>query len=623
MQPFNAAQAVAGKAMQDAFNSLLDAHNQEVKDLQNQVHDLEQSLSRMQSVALSTKCDDDGHSSIASNDYDPHEMKDIFKSACDGYHCDERLIELSGTKEVSTMEAHVGDNLIALNGAKEADRVVMMCQEASVHNYDDTDSQTQRHEQASRHEQETSPRAQQEARVSGGSWARMSQFLKLSPRERQEASQEAKRITQQVLDLLPPAQRRMRKVMMSPGTELKYEKPYLQKVVEHPIFESGCAFLIVLNSFLVGFDVEWYTTHDVPNMGVEVAGHVCSGGFLIELMLRLKAYKWKFFRGESVLWNIFDAILVVMSMVELLIQSQVDSAAGTASIGSGMKTIKMLRIIRVFRVFRFFKELSLLALMIIDSMKALVWALVMLSIILYVFAICFTVNATEYIKTTDPVIDMNVHQVHMMFGSIPKTVYSLLQTMLGGVSWGVMSDALLKVGWPLAGLFFFYVSFVMLAVLNIITGVFVDNAVETAKSQRDVLVQKEFELKERYLNELRDLFQEMDDDGSGTLTLEEIKEYFADPRVMSYFQALGLDPNDTERLFRLIDDDGSGDVNVEEFLCGCMRLKGGARSIDVHQLLLECKRLDQHVEKLERKMGDLSYKVIKKKALETLVVHSY
>eukprot|EP00414_Alexandrium_minutum_P010505 CAMPEP_0113990928 /NCGR_PEP_ID=MMETSP0328-20130328/8807_1 /TAXON_ID=39455 /ORGANISM="Alexandrium minutum" /LENGTH=48 /assembly_acc=CAM_ASM_000350 len=48
----------------------------------------------MQSVALSTKCDDDGHSSIASNDYDPHEMKDIFKSACDGYHCDERLIEV-------------------------------------------------------------------------------------------------------------------------------------------------------------------------------------------------------------------------------------------------------------------------------------------------------------------------------------------------------------------------------------------------------------------------------------------------------------------------------------------------------------------------------------------------
>lgn len=211
-----------------------------------------------------------------------------------------------------------------------------------------------------------------------------------------------------------------------------------------------------------------------------------------------------------------------------------------------------------------------------------------------------------------------------MFGSIPKTTYTLLQVMLGGVSWGVCSDALFNVGWPLAGLFFFYVSFTMLAVLNIITGVFVDNAVETAKSQRDVLVQKEFELKERYLNEMRELFKDMDDDGSGTVTLEEIKEYFADPRVMSYFQALGLDTNDTERLFRLIDDDCSGDVNVEEFLHGCMRLKGGARSIDVHQLLLECKRLEQKFEKIEHRVEEWSNKVSNKAPpRHPLIVQSY
>lgn len=40
-------------------------------------------------------------------------------------------------------------------------------------------------------------------------------------------------------------------------------------------------------------------------------------------------------------------------------------------------------------------------------------------------------------------------------------------------------------------LFIFFVLFVMLAVLNIVTGVFVDNAAAAAKTQRDYIIEKE------------------------------------------------------------------------------------------------------------------------------------
>merc|ERR1712048_1003827 len=80
---------------------------------------------------------------------------------------------------------------------------------------------------------------------------------------------------------------------------------------------------------------------------------------------------------------------------------------------------------------------------------------------------------------------------------------------------------------------------------------------------------------------MRILFNDMDQDGAGTIGLEQIQSLLEDPRVQGYFTALGLDPNDTERLFKLIDDDGSGDVDVTEFLEGCLRLKGQARSKDV------------------------------------------
>merc|ERR1712048_1165414 len=105
--------------------------------------------------------------------------------------------------------------------------------------------------------------------------------------------------------------------------------------------------------------------------------------------------------------------------------------------------------------------------------------------------------------------------------------------MLGGVSWGEVSDPLNHMAWNLSAPFYFYIFFTMLAVLNIITGVFVDNAVETAKTQREFLVQKEMELKDKFMVEMRDLFVAMDVDGSGTLTVDELRFYFQDEHVSS------------------------------------------------------------------------------------------
>merc|ERR1719229_289265 len=110
--------------------------------------------------------------------------------------------------------------------------------------------------------------------------------------------------------------------------------------------------------------------------------------------------------------------------------------------------------------------------------------------------------------------------------------------MLNGISWHIIPKTFLKIPGMLGPLLFFvfvaYLSFTMLAVLNIITGVFVDNAVETARTQREFLVQKEMEVKEQWLKEMRSIFQEMDADGSGTVNKDEIAEFCNDDRVHYY-----------------------------------------------------------------------------------------
>jgi len=293
----------------------------------------------------------------------------------------------------------------------------------------------------------------------------------------------------------------------------------------------------------------------------------------------------------------FDGVLVAMSLLDALLIDLINIGDDATGVSGGLKTLKMLRIVRVCRVFRFFTELSQLALMIIDSVKSLMWALIMLFIVIYVFAIFFIHGVTDKLRSSRTLTpaELELDPIARHFGSLGQTLQTLFQSMLNGISWYTLTDALTEIHPTLLVLFLFYIAFSMLAVLNIITGVFVDNAVETARTQREYLVQKEMELKEKWCQEMRNLFNEMDADGSGTVCLSEVKDFFNDDRVRSYFIALGLETQDAERLFLLLDEDETGDIDIDMFLNGCLRLKGTARSIDVYQLLQDYRKMNNRL----------------------------
>jgi len=369
----------------------------------------------------------------------------------------------------------------------------------------------------------------------------------------------------------------------------------LEQFVNHWSFDFACGLVIIINTVLIGLSTQHVAEKGGDKVEYEIAGLICNAFFLVELILRLRVMGMRFFTVEGWRWNLFDMFLVVFSILDAVIQYGYNADAG--AVGQSMKTIKMLRIVRVFRVFRFFTELRILALMILDSFRSLAWALLMLIIIMYVFAIWFTQDVASHIVKVkndglpvDPVLTE-------FFGNLLLTLSSLFHAMLNGISWIELTNGL-KYSPPMQALFFFYVSFTLLAVLNIITGVFVDNAVQTAHTQREFLVEKQIEQKQKWLQEMKELFQEMDKEGCGSISLDTIQEFLQDARVESYFQALGLEPHDTERLFDHLDDDNSGEVSLDEFLQGCLRLRGQARSIDVYSVMHDVRSLTTKFEEL-------------------------
>jgi len=88
----------------------------------------------------------------------------------------------------------------------------------------------------------------------------------------------------------------------------------------------------------------------------------------------------------------------------------------------------------------------------------------------------------------------------------------------------------------------------------------------------------------------------MDQDKSGSVTFDEMTQYFSDPSIRDLFRVLGLEPDDMPKLFRLFDVDDSGEIQVDEFLEGCLRLKGDAKSIDLHSVLSLCRSISRRID---------------------------
>merc|ERR1711879_944161 len=64
-----------------------------------------------------------------------------------------------------------------------------------------------------------------------------------------------------------------------------------------------------------------------------------------------------------------------------------------------------------------------------------------------------------------------------------------------------------------------------------------------------------------------------------------------DDKVSAYFSALELDPDDATVLFQMLEHDQDLGIALEDFVMGCLRLKGWAKSCDMLQVMYANKNM--------------------------------
>jgi len=170
----------------------------------------------------------------------------------------------------------------------------------------------------------------------------------------------------------------------------------------------------------------------------------------------------------------------------------------------------------------------------------------------------------------------------MYYSSLARAVLSLFQGMTGGVDWDDLISPLMEEISPLTGIVFsLYIAFAVLAMMNVVTGIFVESALLTAKADKEAEIQ----------SHVRKIFKKGDVNHDGMISWEEFTDAMSDPSLGKYFKVLDIDVNEARGLFLLLDTDESGQIDTEEFVMGILRLRGAARAIDLATLMYFNKRM--------------------------------
>uniref|UniRef100_A0A7S1AKP8 EF-hand domain-containing protein n=1 Tax=Noctiluca scintillans TaxID=2966 RepID=A0A7S1AKP8_NOCSC len=386
--------------------------------------------------------------------------------------------------------------------------------------------------------------------------------------------------------------------------DLSSQKPVsirgvFQAVARSLWFEQLFCLVIVFNVFVVGAETQYNAANlrdsDAPGfVWLSYAFAVC---FLCELSVRFIAVgPVEFFCLKNQAWNVFDSSIVLISVVEVLLEIMGSGSSNSQSLDQLrlIRIVRTVRVLRVVRLMRFFSSLRLLVTSILSTLKSLLWTMLLLFMILYVFAIIFTQATTPYLIDNKPRNQTSCLQeattyetLNYYFGDLPTSIFTLFKAIAGGVSWQEVSEPLRELHFSVVALFIVFIAFVYIVVLNVVTGVFCQTALENAAKDKDIQMDERLVTRERDCHELAKIFQSMDADGDKVLTLNEFEESLLNKQVQAYFASLDLTVKDALGLFRMLDCDGSSGVDIEEFVDGCLRLRGNAKSVDVAALIYE------------------------------------
>merc|ERR1719247_1223877 len=186
-----------------------------------------------------------------------------------------------------------------------------------------------------------------------------------------------------------------------------------------------------------------------------------------------------------------------------------------------MRIFRLAKLARTIRLLSQFRPLWMLVSGLLSSIGTMFYILILLVIILFVFACMGVELFTKNVKLReDPVFDAYIQQY---WADLPISMLTLIQFVnLDGI--GAIYTPMVR-SEPTTGLFFIsFMLIVSICLMNLVTAVIVEGSFEQAKSDQIFAKKERQRAMSKLLPVVRDIFAELDKDGSGKVTLEEFAD---------------------------------------------------------------------------------------------------
>jgi len=160
------------------------------------------------------------------------------------------------------------------------------------------------------------------------------------------------------------------------------------------------------------------------------------------------------------------------------------------------------------------------------------------------------------------------------FENVLSAMLTYTQQIVAGDSWGLVIIPIME-EYPITSLIFLAVLVTLeLGLMNLILTVIVDKAQQAHAEDKRFWQQVQQEKYEKAKQELKQLCEDLDEDGSKTLTLPELVEGFHSvPAFRENLASMDIREEEVTNLFKILDSDGSGDLEYDEFVDQLYKMK--------------------------------------------------
>mmetsp|Transcript_18970 Transcript_18970/g.41403 ORF Transcript_18970/g.41403 Transcript_18970/m.41403 type:complete len:797 (+) Transcript_18970:64-2454(+) len=355
-------------------------------------------------------------------------------------------------------------------------------------------------------------------------------------------------------------------------------------IITHSTFDKLMGVIIIANTLSIG--LERTLTLDGKEGEANFlrsSEHFFLSAYIVEISLRFMGLGLRCLRDN---WVKCDFVLVITGCsTTWLLEPLLSFDLNLLFV---LRMARLLRLARTARLLIKFPELWMLIRGMTSSASTMFYTLVLLTIMLYVFS-CIAIELMVEHQPEELIRDT--------FSRLPQAMLTLLQFVTADSMAGVYRPLIRNQ--PVLLLYFIPVILIVTIVLmNLITAVVVQTALEQASQDKEMVRNQEQSMQKRVLRDMRKMFNRLDEDGSGNLTLEELLNG-ADEDKEGLSKLLNAGHRvDPVEIFTALDCQNNGYISIDEFC-------GGVYEMTVAKTPIHTQRMEKQVNLIFHQLQDM------------------